>query len=121
MATGINRAPSVARLMKIDGMTQDTAAEIRAAIHSMPSDWRGIFRNHIDAARTILEMVPNTHGMEAIFPRFDCRNIQVPNIRYANTGETYGTTLLFLARNGTASWSVGSWGGIVERYPPSYD
>lgn len=55
-----------------------------------------------------IDSILGTHGVERI-PRG--RNKRSPAITYCNTGDAYGTTVLYV--NGR--FRIGSWGDLVER------
>lgn len=63
---------------------------------------------HPREAMDIIDRILNTHGVEYI-PQG--HNAKSPAITYCNTGDTYGTTILYV--NGR--YRVGCWGDIVER------
>lgn len=67
-----------------------------------------MLERHPSVAMDIIDARLDTHGVEHI-PQG--HNRKSPAITYCNTGDTYGTTVLYV--NGR--YRVGSWGDIVER------
>ena len=68
---------------------------------------------------SISATLPGCYGAELIPPG---RGARSPSIEYANTGETYTPTILYIdgvdesgRPTGRGRWAVGSWGDIVER------
>lgn len=71
-----------------------------------------------EALDTIAGLI-GAHGAELIPPGHGARST---SIEYANTGETYAPTVLYLdgvtaggRSTGRGRWAVGSWGDIVDR------
>lgn len=64
-----------------------------------------------ESMRIALESVPGTYGMVGIQMRYS-----LTVVYYANTGETYDTTVLAWhnARTRRTVFKLGSWGDLVE-------
>ena len=92
--------PSVARMVKILGVTKAQAAELKALMED------GYVHRVLDLADKVLDG----------FGREYLRASRVGNgIDYVNMGETYAPTLMFDYEKGR--FIVGSWGDLVERQP----
>lgn len=93
--------PSIQTLMRIDGVTQEIARQVRVIMDG-PRTVEGRTRmERIDA-------IIGTHGVEYIPAG---RGAQSPAITYCNTGDTYGVTVLRVNER----FRVGCWGDWVER------
>ena len=94
--------PSIKTLMSQLNLTKTQAIELREAMAKN----KGI---------AAYNRMINLYGVEAIFLPEDCmNNCQLPQhtIRYANTGDTYKTTLLKV----DGKYIVGNWGDYVEQW-----
>lgn len=91
--------PSIKTLCEsFSHLTRGTAIQVRNAMrYKRPQE-----------AMDIIDEILGTHGVEYISQG---RNAKSPAITYCNTGDTYGTTILYV--NGR--YRVGCWGDIVER------
>lgn len=72
-----------------------------------------------DTMEAISATLPGGHNAEYIPPG---RGRASPSIEYANRGDTYAPTILYLdgvtadgRATGRGRWAVGAWGDIVER------
>ena len=90
----------------------------RAVRRAMESHDRGGAPFATDALETIAGII-GADGAEIIAPG---RGARSPSIEYANKGDTYAPTVLYLdgvtagiRSTGRGRWAVGAWGDIVER------
>jgi len=93
----------------VEASCPDTAAYVRS-MHSDPYNshmWR------VTVALHAMDKVLGTYGVEPLGPTIGPS--YAPPYEYLNTGDTYGTTLIY--RRKTDSLSIGSWGDIAERHP----
>jgi len=93
----------------VEGSCPETAAYVRS-MHSSPYDsrmWR------VTVALHAMDKVVGTFGVESLGPPQGSSG--APPYEYLNTGNTYGTTLIY--KRSSDSLSVGSWGDIAERHP----
>lgn len=66
-------------------------------------------REETEKALSVFNTRAGFHGVEAIPYRL---NGKIYECRYANTGDTYGTTLLHDSRTG--KYRIGSWGNFIK-------
>lgn len=93
----------------IDARAPQTAAYVRS-MHSSPYDshmWR------VTVALHAMDTILGTYGVEPLGPTSGPS--YAPPYEYLNTGDTYGTTLIY--RRKTDTVSIGDWGSIAERHP----
>lgn len=93
----------------IDARAPKTAAYVRS-MHSSPYDshmWR------VTVALHAMDTILGTYGVEPLGPTSGPS--YAPPYEYLNTGDTYGTTLIY--RRKTDTVTIGNWGDIVERHP----
>lgn len=93
----------------IEGSVPETAAYVRS-MHSDP------YRSHmwrVTVALHAMNVIIGTHGVEPLGP--PSGGSYAPPYEYLNTGDTYGTTLIYRRRTDTVS--IGDWGSIAERHP----
>lgn len=79
-------------------------------LHSSP------YRSHMWRVTVVLHALDNilcTHGVEALGP--DVGGPNPPPFEYLNSGNTYGTTLIYT--RATDTLRIGCWGDIAERHP----
>lgn len=94
------RAPSVTALLRTwPALTRADAVRIRKMLLS---------EGGLQAVQDAYGAVLGTHGVEYIPAG---RNSKSPSMLYLNTGETYGTTIIYSRR----TYSIGAWGDRVER------
>lgn len=60
-----------------------------------------------------IDDILGTHGVEALGP--DVGGSNPPPYEYLNSGDTYGTTLIYT--RATDTLRIGCWGDIAERHP----
>ena len=73
------------------------------------------YRSHMWRVTVALEgmnEIMGTYGVEGLGP--DVHGPTPPPYEYLNTGDTYGTTLIYRRRDN--SLNIGSWGDIAERH-----
>ena len=131
------RAPSSQNLQSRLGLTPEQAKLVRALAHaaddgevlstiveaSVPKTAEYVRRMHGDpygshmwrvtVALHAMDQVIGTFGVEPLGPTSGPS--YAPPYEYLNTGDTYGTTLIY--RRKTDSLTIGSWGDIAERHP----
>lgn len=93
----------------VEGSVPKTTEYVRS-MHSSPYDshmWR------VTIALHAMDIVVGTFGVEPLGP--PSGPSYAPPYEYLNTGDTYGTTLVYRRRTDTLS--IGSWGDIAERHP----
>lgn len=93
----------------VEGSVPKTAEYVRR-MHSSPYDshmWR------VTVALHAMDVVVGTFGVEPLGPTSGPS--YAPPYEYLNTGDSYGTTLIYRRRTDTLS--IGAWGDIVERHP----
>jgi len=93
----------------IVGSCPQTAEYVRS-MHSSPYDsrmWR------VTVALHAMDQVVGTYGVESLGPGQG--SSYAPPYEYLNTGDTYGTTLIY--KRSSDSLSIGCWGDITERHP----
>lgn len=97
------------------GVAAETARAIRRAIEAHERSGAPFASDTLETISAIL----GACGAEFIPPGEGPRS---PSIEYANLGETYAPTVLYLdgvssggRSTGGGRWAVGSWGDIVER------
>lgn len=95
-----NPGPSVARMVKVLGVTKAQATELKNLMEE------GYVYRVLRRADEAL----NGHGVEYLTPS-DGGN----GVDYVNMGETYAPTLMFDYK--TNRFVVSSWGDLVERQP----
>lgn len=96
-------APSLNAIRRaFPNLSRAQVAEIR---YQMTRPEANIF---VDRGMSAINLVLGTHGVERV-PRG--RDEKSPAIMYCNTGDTYGTTVLYV----NESYRIGAWGDIVER------
>jgi hypothetical protein len=93
----------------VEASCPGTAAYVR----SMYGDPYASKMWRVTVALAAMDEVVGTAGVEALGP--DVGGPNPPPYEYLNTGDTYGTTLIY--RRKTDSLSIGSWGDIAERHP----
>jgi hypothetical protein len=93
----------------------ETARAIRLAMETHERSGQPFATDTIDAIAAMID----GDGAETIRPGDGPRS---PSIEYANRGDTYAPTVLYLdgvtdggRSTGRGRWAVGSWGDIVER------
>ena len=67
----------------------------------------------VTVALHAMNQVVGTFGVEGLGPPRG--GDYAPPYEYLNTGDTYGTTLIYRRRTDTLT--IGSWGDIAERHP----
>jgi hypothetical protein len=85
-------------------------AEYVRSLHSDPYRspmWR------VTIALHAMDVILGTHDVEGLGPA--TWSNYAPPYEYLNTGDTYGTTLIY--RRKTDTVSIGDWGSIAERHP----
>ena len=88
--------------------------EVYSAGQGLYHDLSYYDRNYSDrvrAALTIIDRVLDTHGVEYIQSNQDTFH-DAEGLSYANTGDTYGTTVVYDHSEGR--WHIGDWGSFVE-------
>lgn len=97
------------------GVAAETARAIRRAIEAHERSGAPFAAGTLDAIAAMI----GADGAGLILPGDGPRS---PSIEYANLGETYAPTILYLdgvssggRSTGRGRWAVGSWGDIVER------
>lgn len=88
-------------------MTQEILNDTRKKYRALKK--QGI--SNCQAMRIALESVPDTYGMESLRTKDSYRTLH-----YANTGETYNTTVLAWHnwRTNRTVFGLGNWGDLVE-------
>jgi hypothetical protein len=82
-------------------------------VRRMHSDPYGSHMWRVTVALHAMDVVVGTYGVEPLGPTSGPS--YAPPYEYLNTGDTYGTTLVYRRRTDTLS--IGNWGDIVERHP----
>jgi hypothetical protein len=91
----------------INAECESTAAYVRS-MHSSPYDSHGW---RVTVALHALDSILGTYGVECLRLARDSE-FEAPAYEYLNTGDTYGTTLIYSRRGD--SLTIGSWGDIAE-------
>ena len=131
------RAPSSQNLQAYLKLSPEQAKLVRALAHacddgevlsalveaSVPKTAEYVLRMHSDpygshmwrvtVALHAMDVVVGTFGVEPLGPPRG--GDYAPPYEYLNTGDTYGTTLVY--RRKTDTLSIGNWGDIAERHP----
>lgn len=130
--------PSIKKIMEIKDVDRDTAKLVRRILECKDrGSWLDLMNNHINSDNltfklmatgtlqwfdscynrpcfvqsklTSIDYLIGTYGVEFI-PKG--HNERSPSIDYCNTGDSDGTTMMFISGRG---YRVGCWGDIVER------
>jgi hypothetical protein len=131
------RMPSSRRLQETLRLTPEQAKLIRALGHatddgeilsslieaSVPATAEYVrnmlgdaYNSHmwrVTVALHAMDSIVGTHGVESLGPTSGPN--YAPPYEYLNTGDTYGTTLIYRRRTDTLT--IGTWGNIAERHP----
>ena len=131
------RAPISQNLQTYRKLTPEQAKLVRALAHacddgevlsalveaSVPATAEYVRRMHgypygshvwrVTVALHAMDVVVGTFGVEPLGPPRG--GDYAPPYEYLNTGDTYGTTLVY--RRKTDTLSIGNWGDIAERHP----
>lgn len=98
-----NRLPSVKTIQTRLNLTSEQAKQVRAEMEN------GSRRNYWHALNAI-DAIIGTHGVTGF-----------NGVSYCNTGDAYGTTVLYIRNSKSydpcSGFSIGSWGNLVEKYP----
>lgn len=107
--------PSAKTIAARLGVPADTAKRIRRVMEQHDASGEPFASSAVDAIADIL----GVDRCELIEPGSGSRS---PSIEYANAGDTYAPTVLYLdgvtsggRATGRGRWAVGTWGDIVER------
>ena len=111
-------APSIKTLMRIRGMTPQTAARLRFYIHGGPMPVTSLTDGWPRSDRILQACNDDidAHGVEYVWDqRLGDPNgcWGHPRLAYVNQGETYATTLMYDYLTGT--YRVGCWGDVAAR------
>jgi len=131
------RAPNSKNLQERLGLTPEQARLVRALAHacddgevlcalveaSVPKTAGYVRSMHSDPYHSqIWRVTVALHAMDQVVGTFGVEGLgparggdYAPPYEYLNTGDTYGTTLLY--RRKTDTLTIGSWGDIAERHP----
>lgn len=133
------RVPSVEKLTVRLNLTREQAKLVRALGHAVddPEELAHLVEAHVPATAGYVRSMPSspydshmwrvtvaldamnnvlgTYGVEGLGPQGSSREGYAPPYEYLNTGDTYGTTLIY--RRKTDTLSIGDWGSIVEAHP----
>jgi hypothetical protein len=124
LQSALNLTPEQAKLVRAIGHATDDEEILSSLIEahvpethkyvlSMSGDpysshmWRGTVALHA------MDTIIGTHGVEGFGPR--SAHSYAPAYEYLNTGDSYGTTLIY--RRKTNTITIGDWGSIAERHP----
>lgn len=108
------RVPSAKRLAVTFGWDLDTAKAVRDTLRDGWSEgyghWSHTVQDYLD--RVVKFAPPLTALGEPVWLSPEPTDHPAGAIMYLNTGDSYGTTLLF--NRETDCWSIGSWAGTLE-------
>lgn len=100
--------PSVRTIMTIEGITQETAKQIRQALESSSDPEKALSK---------VDNLMGTCGVEYV-KHVNDNMFVLKGISYCNAGDSYDRTLLYL--HDKQIFRVGNWADIVESHPYSY-
>ena len=124
LQTHLKLSPEQAKLVRALAHACDDGEVLSALVEaSVPATAEYVLRMHSDpygshmwrvtVALHAMDVVVGTFGVEPLGPPRG--GDYAPPYEYLNTGDTYGTTLVY--RRKTDTLSIGNWGDIAERHP----
>jgi hypothetical protein len=120
----LNLTPEQAKLVRAIGHAADDeeilsslvaahAGQVHGELMRSPGNPYHSHLWRVTIALRAMDEILGTHGVEALGPGSGPG--YAPPYEYLNTGDSYGTTLIY--RRKTDTITIGDWGSIAERHP----